>query len=598
MSGIKDTLEKRRENITMPKRKRKGVKIYMESKLLLGDCKDKLKELDDNSVDLMATDPPYGLSFMGKEWDSFNEVENIERDMPNTVYAKKGFKKLPRNKPVAMREFFVPIWKECLRVLKPGGFAFVMAAPKQDVLRKQIETLEEAGFRTDFTSIYWTYATGFPKAMNIGKAVDKRLGKEREVVGTKIGKGGENLNKLSRENKGDDEEAKGMGAYGVGAKQENVEIPITAPASDEAKDLDGSYAGFQPKPAVEVVIVAMKPLDKKGYLEQAMDNGKGITWFDDCRIPFQMGDTPQGGYGDMGVGIGKPGETQEYRSKDYKQYNKDNVGSQENFDTDPDGLSRGKQPSRKKTRVSAFGDPDQSETGDGRNLWGKKSTKIVEVDLPPTRKTTKRKPRVEGTVFKTSGFKSEENDTADADPMGRFPANLLVSDDVLNVKSKGQLAPTTGKEPSNYKENNTHGSYLGYRKEMMPRNDGDSFSRYYSLDAWWEQRIKDLPAEVQKTFPFLIVPKAPKREKNKGMEDKGNSHPTVKPVELMSYLITLGSRDDDLVLDPFVGSGTTCIAAKLLNRKYIGMEREDDYVIIARERVKAHRPKKVQHDFF
>ena len=79
---------------------------------------------------------------------------------------------------------------------------------------------------------------------------------------------------------------------------------------------------------------------------------------------------------------------------------------------------------------------------------------------------------------------------------------------------------------------------------------------------------------------------------------KGNFHPTVKPVELMSYLITLGSRDDDLVLDPFVGSGTTCIAAKLLNRKYIGMEREDDYVIIARERVKAHRPKKVQHDFF
>jgi len=479
--------------------------------------------------------------------------------------------------------------------------------------------------------------------MNIGKAVDKRLGKEREVVGTKIGKGGENLNKLSRENKGDDEEAKGMGAYGVGAKQENVEIPITAPASDEAKDLDGSYAGFQPKPAVEVVIVAMKPLDKKGYLEQAMDNGKGITWFDDCRIPFQMGDTPQGGYGDMGVGIGKPGETQEYRSKDYKQYNKDNVGSQENFDTDPDGLSRGKQPSRKKTRVSAFGDSNQSETGDGRNLWGKKSTKIVEVDLPPTRKTTKRKPREDGTVFKTSGFKSEENDTAEADPMGRFPANLLVSDDVLNDGKITKGWPGQHHNKFNpYGGTSLHSSATERDGFHMGFPDEGSFSRYYSLDAWWEQRIKDLPAEVQKTFPFIIVPKAPKREKNMGLKKnkfskaighnrfdqcatcggyilqnqdrpsackcetpvrkdntiKGNFHPTVKPVQLFSYLITLGSRDDDLVLDPFVGSGTTCIAAKLLNRKYIGMEREDDYVIIARERVKAHRPKKVQHDFF
>ena len=619
MSGTENALEKRRENITMPKRKRKGVKIYMESKLLLGDCKDKLKELDDNSVDLMATDPPYGLSFMGKEWDSFNEVENIERDMPNTVYAKKGFKKLPRNKPVAMREFFVPIWKECLRVLKPGGFAFVMAAPKQDVLRKQIETLDEAGFRTDFTSIYWTYATGFPKAMNIGKAVNKKLG-------------------------------------------------------DEAKDLDGSYAGFQPKPAVEVVIVAMKPLDKKGYLDQAMDNGKGITWFDDCRIPFQMGDTPQGGYGDMDVGIGKPGETQEHRSKDYKQYNKDNVGSQENFDTDPDGLSRGKQPSRKKTRVSAFGDPDQSETGDGRNLWGKKSTKIVEVDLPPTRKpkgdyekyvekqksfkgaktidevkeggttflggdmkqqnpaevyqrkTTKRKPREEGTVFKTSGFKSEENDTADADPMGRFPANLLVSDDVLNDGKITKGWPGQHHNKFNpYGGTSLHSSATERDGFHMGFPDEGSFSRYYSLDEWWKRYFKDLPEEVQKTFPFIIVPKAPKREKNMGLDRfekktlkelhggrttnstfqpgdqvKQNIHPTVKPVQLFSYLITLGSRKGDVVLDPFAGSGTTGISCVFSERKYILIEREKEYFKIIEARIqKAKNPANlVEHGWF
>lgn len=64
-----------------------------------------------------------------------------------------------------------------------------------------------------------------------------------------------------------------------------------------------------------------------------------------------------------------------------------------------------------------------------------------------------------------------------------------------------------------------------------------------------------------------------------------NHHPTVKPLKLMSYLITLFSREGDIVLDPFVGSGTTCLAAKKLNRKYIGIERESEYIEIANARL-------------
>ncbi len=582
MSGIKDTLEKRRENITMPKRKRKGVKIYMESKLLLGDCKDKLKELDDNSVDLMATDPPYGLSFMGKEWDSFNEVENIERDMPNTVYAKKGFKKLPRNKPIAMEEFFVPIWKECLRVLKPGGFAFIMAAPKQDVLQKQIEAMDMAGFKTNFTSIYWAYATGFPKAMNIGKAVDKRLGKER---------------------------------------------------SDEAKSLDGSYAGYQPKPAVEVVIVAMKPLEKKGYLDQALDNGKGVTWLDDCRIPFAgMNDEEQFDKDNVaghqkfiekrkeemyGGGWEKPAR----KSKsDYEKYVSDK-NNKENY-SDERGWDKWGVEEEDDTyeRVSAFGDSSQSETKDGRNLWGKKATKKVKI--------TKRQPRSDHNVFKQSGFKSEENDTAEASPLGRFAANLLVSDNILDTGKKtkssgGRIEKKTG-----------WGEFGGGEKEVIEgqpgKGDVGDFSRYYSLDEWWKFRMSRLPEEIQRTFPFLVVPKASKSEKNMGLENlekqqkiyngqspepskdmKGvekkfttqpsqNFHPTVKPVDLMSYLVVLGSRKDDVVLDPFAGSGTTGIACVFSERNYILIEREKEYYDIMEARIKkAKNPADlVQHEWF
>ena len=148
----------------------------MDSKLINGNSLEVLKDYDDNSVDLLCTDPPYGYGFMGKDWDQT----------------------LPPRK----------IFEECLRVLKPGSLAFVMSAPRSDVQYRMAQMLEEVGFNVSFTPIYWAYATGFPKAMNISNAVVKR---------------------------GD---------------------------TDEAKKLDGSYAGYQPKPAVEVVIVAMKPLEQ------------------------------------------------------------------------------------------------------------------------------------------------------------------------------------------------------------------------------------------------------------------------------------------------------------------------------------------------
>lgn len=171
-------------------------------------------EIPDNSVDEIVTDPPYGYSFMGKDWDKV--VLGVE------------------------------YWKECLRVLKPGSFAFVMSAPRQDVLGRMIVNLTDAGFDTGFTSLYWAYAQGFPKAMNIGKAVDKRLGAEREVI-SGVPKPEEYSGKFDQ--RSSTERPKDNGAI-----------------TPEAKALDGSYAGYQPKPAVEVILVCMKPLqttDKK-----------------------------------------------------------------------------------------------------------------------------------------------------------------------------------------------------------------------------------------------------------------------------------------------------------------------------------------------
>ena len=118
--------------------------------LRLGNCLDVLKELEDNSIDSIVTDPPYGLSFMGKKWDY---------DVPSQ-----------------------DIWEECLRVLKPGGHLLSFGGSR--TYHRMAVRIEDAGFEIR-DQIMWIYGSGFPKSHNIGKSVDKIQGNERGVIGEK-----------------------------------------------------------------------------------------------------------------------------------------------------------------------------------------------------------------------------------------------------------------------------------------------------------------------------------------------------------------------------------------------------------------------------
>jgi len=257
----------------------------------------------------------------------------------------------------------------------------------------------------------------------------------------------------------------------------------------------------------------MKPLSKKTYVEQALDNGKGITWLDDCRVPLEQ----------------------------------------------------------------------------GLNMKARQRTNNISA---------------KGGIYVGSQAR-DECDIETYKPQGRFPANLLVSDDVLNdgrvLKSSGKRQGEIANSPArSWKNTSIEGiAHIDY-------DDSGSFSRYFDLDKWYN-----------KTYPFFITPKASKKEKNKGCEGleikqafgggggigdykddinsasgkygsekapASNNHPTVKPLKLMSYLITLGSREGDTVLDPFMGSGTTCLAAKMLGRKCIGIEIDKSYFGIAEAR--------------
>jgi len=120
----------------------------MSHKLFLGDCLDSMKELPDNSVDSIVTDPPYGLSFMGKKWDY---------DVPSKE-----------------------IWQECLRVLKPGGHLLSFGGTR--TYHRLVINIEDAGFEIR-DCIQWLYGSGFPKSTDVSKRIDKEAGAEREVLG-------------------------------------------------------------------------------------------------------------------------------------------------------------------------------------------------------------------------------------------------------------------------------------------------------------------------------------------------------------------------------------------------------------------------------
>jgi len=151
----------------------------MLNKVIQGDCLEVMKNIPDNSIDTIITDPPYGLEFMGKDWDKFREGENIAGGNTglNTPYGRKralpSFYQLDEEKKNNYQLFNFNWAKECLRVAKPGAFLLCFGGTR--TWHRLACGIEDAGWEMKDT-LMWLYGSGFPKSLNIGKAIDKRGG--------------------------------------------------------------------------------------------------------------------------------------------------------------------------------------------------------------------------------------------------------------------------------------------------------------------------------------------------------------------------------------------------------------------------------------
>ena len=424
-------------------------KVVTYHRIHRSDCIAAMRTMPDASIDAIVTDPPYELGFMGKSWDGAGIAYSVE------------------------------LWTEALRVLKPGGHLLSFGATR--TYHRMACAIEDAGFEIR-DSIHWIYGSGFPKSLDVSKAIDKAAGTEGTYGAPKSSAhaGWIERGRMNGEEGHDGWQRPWM------ADPEAVDKNARKyePATPEATTWKGW--GTALKPAHEPIVVARKPLIGT-VAANVLEHGTGALNIDGCRV----GDEPR---------INEP-----------------------------------------------MGAPENSYGGYGATA------------------------------------------TATA---GRWPANIVLTHSV-GCRQIGTSSDTYGggaKATSGFVDGYEHDGFQANTAEIAvwqcesacpvsemnaQSNDTGGASRYFTNTEW--HPIDDEP-------PFQYVAKASKKERNAGLED-ANTHPTVKPIALMRWLVRLVTPPGGTVLDPFLGSGTTAVAATLEGFEWVGCEMTEDYWPIIEARV-------------
>lgn len=474
-----------------------------------GDCLDVLRELPDASVDAVVTDPPYGLEFMGRDWDgadgfrrslnpndagrdnAFGRTSRTSPECRTTSKAKAGMSgtgytdgaarlerpshlgglnpkcrncdrwqrggnpcscetpDFPNERLPRLHDFQVwcEAWAtECLRVLKPGGHLLAFGGSR--TWHRLASAIEDAGFEVR-DSIAWLYGSGFPKSLDVSKAIDKAAGAEREREAPQ-----------TRARPSDSIHASGFGADGWAPQ---VKTAATAAAAA------WSGWGTALKPAFEPIVVARKPLAGT-VAANVLAHGTGALNIDACRV-----------------------------------------------ETDDD-LNGGAY-----AKVGGRSESASLHAGSGMNVAGA-----------------------------TTGREFEQ-------PAGRWPTNVI-----LDESQAAELDRQSGASVSRVGKPRgaANGDGWGMTATGAEYDDQGGASRFFPT--------------------FRYEAKAPTVERPR---DGSTAHPTVKPLDLMRWLVRLVTPPGGVVLEPFAGSGTTAEACVIEGFRCIAIEREADYLPLIVQRL-------------
>ncbi|HKF95954.1 MAG TPA: site-specific DNA-methyltransferase [Gammaproteobacteria bacterium] len=230
------------------------------------DCVDAMRHLmEAESVDSIVTDPPYELTSIVKRFGKAGSAPAQHGTDGAFARASRGF--MGQTWDGSGIAFSVEMWAEAYRVLKPGGYLLAFSGSR--TYHRMVCAIEDAGFEIR-DQIMWLYGSGFPKSLDVSKAIDKAAGAEREIIGTE-------------RNFGASKAADGKNAFGDYAGQWNV----TTPATDDARQWQGW--GTALKPAHEPIVVARKPLAERTVAANVLRYGTGAINIDGCRVGSEGG---------------------------------------------------------------------------------------------------------------------------------------------------------------------------------------------------------------------------------------------------------------------------------------------------------------------
>jgi site-specific DNA-methyltransferase (adenine-specific) len=513
--------------------------------LYAGDCRDLMAEIAENSVDAIVTDPPYGLEFMGKEWDKllddlpnaaalakrrgYQNTKRQDRSQPSSRHGSR-FQGKPRQfrrcricgkrersgspcrcpRPdweieypqgpisgmVAQQRWHYTWAVAALRVLKPGSHALVFGGTR--TFHRLTCALEDAGFEIR-DCLMWLYGSGFPKSLDVSKAIDKAAGAEREVVGRRT-----------------DRAATPVSDFRGGRMHAGGAIPgvldnsaITAPATDAARQWEGWGSAL--KPAWEPIILARKPLSGT-VAANVQEYGTGGLNIDGCRIG--TADTRCNHSSEV------TGNIQNWRTGKTDQ---------------PTGSPAGRWPANLLLECTC------EETREGR-VGTSADGGFKDTPARSWKNTSK-------AGIRRTGY---------ADPDGKETVRIHTDPNcpcaMLDAQS-GKCRSSGIYDPQGTNEWRPSITYGGRGVPASMFGDSGGASR------------------------FFYCAKADSAERN------GSKHPTVKPLDLMRYLCRLVMPPNGLILDPFAGSGTMLEAAHLEGFRCVGIEMSEEYCADAERRL-------------
>lgn len=431
-------------------KKKKRLRPAFESdryKLYTGDSRSVLKRLPAEFASSVVTDPPYELGFMGKGWDKTGVANDVE------------------------------LWRDAYRALKPGGYLLAFSGSR--TYHRMVCAIEDAGFEIR-DQIMWLYGSGFPKSMDVSKAIDKAAGAEREVFGRRTD--GRYANPMA---------VSGRASGIMGDVVERVAPEITAPATEAARQWSGW--GTALKPAHEPICVARKPLVGT-VAANVLEHGTGALNIDACRV--------------------------------------------------------------------------EHVTVDGGNLA-----------LNPHLRS-----HINGGNGGHIIASEEERRVVTPHAAGRWPANVIHdgSPDVL-----AQFPTSKGSGPARTLKRGTRkDSGWGMQDaedQLRDAGSGSAARFFYCAKASKSDRNAGVGGNPESLLKHGASMR--KQEEADWKTRNGNPHPTVKPTELMRYLVRMITPPNGIVLDPFMGSGSTGRGCALEGVRFVGIDLSAEYTEIARARI-------------